>query len=304
MERMGNLCTASAVGALVCGAMLIGSAGQPAPVGIRPMARRHGTARIRHQRDNGQYESTNWAGYAVTGGKGSVTDVKASWQVPAAQCSATHANGYSSFWVGIDGWTSNSVEQVGTDSDCVSLNGKTDTPTYYAWFEFYPQPSYLVEFPSAIEPGHFISAEVTATTVTASAGPGRFGQGGSQGGTKFTVTVSDLTTGYTFSTSSTVSAAQQTSAEWIAEAPCCGNKGQVLPLAPFGVADFGSDFTGVKTTAYATVSGKTGTLASFGANVQESTMVDESSSSTVKAQPSAVSSDGTSFSVQWLNPGP
>ncbi len=33
-------------------------------------------------------------------------------------------------------------------------------------------------------------------------------------------------------------------------------------------------------------------------------MVDESNSTTLKAQPSALSSDGTSFSVQWLSPGP
>ena len=36
---------------------------------------------------------------------------------------------YSSFWVGIDGFSSSSVEQMGTDSDVV--NG---IPTYYAWY--------------------------------------------------------------------------------------------------------------------------------------------------------------------------
>lgn len=284
--------TASGVGAVVLGAMLIGSAAQPA-AGLRRIARHHGTIRIHRQRDDGTYESSNWAGYAVTGAKGAVTDVKASWQVPPAQCSTTYPNGYSSFWVGIDGWSSNTVEQIGTDSDCVSLNGKTNTPTYYAWFEFYPQAGYVIEFPKAIAPGHIISAEVKSAAGASATGP-RGGFGG--GGSKFTVTLTDATTGYTFSTSSTVPGAQQSSAEWIAEAPCCSDKqGDVLPLAPFGIVDFGSDST--------TVSNKTGALGSFGANVQESIMVDESNSSVVKAQPSAVS-DNTSFSVQWLSPGP
>ena len=42
----------------------------------------------------------------------------------------------SAFWVGLDGYSSTSVEQLGTDSDCVS--GK---PSYYAWYEMYPNPS-------------------------------------------------------------------------------------------------------------------------------------------------------------------
>jgi hypothetical protein len=290
MRLKAKLCTVSGVGAVVLGAMLAGSAAQPAPTGVRRLARHHGTARIHRQRDDGTYESTNWAGYAVTGAKGAVTDVKASWQVPPAQCSTTYANGYSSFWVGIDGWTSNTVEQIGTDSDCVSLNGKNDTPTYYAWFEFYPKGAYLIEFPRAISPGDIISAEVKATGGTAT-GP----RGGNEG-SKFTATLTDLTTGYTFSTSASVAGAQESSAEWIAEAPCCSDKqGDVLPLAPFGTVDFGSDFT--------TVNSKTGALGSFGANVQQSIMVDESNSTIVKAQPSAVS-DGTSFSVQWFSPGP
>ena len=40
---------------------------------------------------------------------------------------------YSSFWVGIDGYSSSSVEQLGTDSDCAG-----NTPDYYAWWEMYP----------------------------------------------------------------------------------------------------------------------------------------------------------------------
>ena len=46
---------------------------------------------------------------------------------------STKTNGYSSLWVGIDGYSSSTVEQVGTEADVV--NGKA---TYYAWYEMYP----------------------------------------------------------------------------------------------------------------------------------------------------------------------
>src|SRR5713226_10107549 len=87
----------------------------------------------------GSFTSTNWSGYAVTGSKGSVTDAKGSWTVPAIVGSCPSTNQYSSFWVGIDGFNSGSVEQTGTDSDC--QNGQ---PVYYAWFEFYPHASFIV----------------------------------------------------------------------------------------------------------------------------------------------------------------
>src|SRR5438105_3519625 len=82
---------------------------------------------------DGASSSTNWAGYAVTGAAGSVSNVRGSWIVPAATCAAGETS-YSSFWVGIDGFNSGSVEQTGTDSDC-----RNGVPTYYAWTEFYPK---------------------------------------------------------------------------------------------------------------------------------------------------------------------
>ena len=48
-------------------------------------------------------------------GDGTFTDVKGSWTQPTATC--TNKTAYSSFWVGLDGYNSNSVEQIGTDSD-------------------------------------------------------------------------------------------------------------------------------------------------------------------------------------------
>src|SRR2546426_7512455 len=218
---------------------------------------------------NGAATSTNWSGYAVTGPAGSVTDAKGSWIVPSVICSS--AASYSSFWVGIDGFGSNTVEQTGTDSDCQS-----GSPTYYAWYEFYPGPAFLITG-ITVRPGDRISAEAIYSSGLV------------------TVTITDTTTtAQSFTTSGGVGALRS-SAEWIAEAP--SSTGGVLPLANFGTAYLGQDNTGLSPTNYATVNGVTGPISSFGPSVQEITMV--SSSGTTEAQPSPLSTDGTSFSVAW-----
>lgn len=215
-------------------------------------------------------ESTNWSGYAVTGS--GFTQVQGSWIVPAVNCSAT-PNTYSSFWVGLDGWTSSTVEQTGTDSDC---NGAT--PSYYAWFEFYPKASKNISS-VPVSPGDVIAAEVVYN------------------GTEFVATITNQTTGASFSTKARVNRAQRSSAEWIAEAPCCTRAGGILPLSDFGIVDFGEDSTGISGTSYATDSTNSGAIGSFGTGVQESIMV--STAGAKEATPSSLSKDGTSFSVTW-----
>src|SRR5438876_9677822 len=217
---------------------------------------------------DGSFQSTNWSGYAVTGASGSVSDAKGSWTVPAIQGTCPSTNQYSSFWVGIDGFSSGTVEQTGTDSDC--QNG---VPTYYAWFEFFPHPLFLING-LTITPGDHMTAEANFNG-------------------RFTVTITDTTTGVSFSTSAKVHSAQRSSAEWIAEAP--SSSGGVLPLADFGTVSFSADT--------ATVSGVTGAIGSFGSSVQVITMV--SSSGAVKAQPSSLfGTNGDSFSVTWKSAGP
>src|SRR5712692_4471420 len=132
---------------------------------------------------NGAATSTNWSGYAVTGPAGSVTDAKGSWIVPSVTCSS--AASYSSFWVGIDGFNSNTVEQTGTDSDCQS-----GVPTYYAWFEFYPHPAFRVNS-LPIQPGDVMSAEVKYDRSTR----------------RFTVSLLNVTTGQSFRTSTKANSA-------------------------------------------------------------------------------------------------
>ena len=250
--------------------LLAAGAAAPTAVGSAPFFLTHGAR-------SGSSSSTNWAGYAVTGAKGSVTSVNGSWIEPTATCTSGKT-GYAAFWVGIDGYNSRTVEQTGTDSDC-----RGSTPAYYAWFEFYPNPSHTISR-LKISPGDTISAQVLFL-----------------GKAKFKVTLSDVTTGKSYSTTASVRNAARTSAEWIAEAP--SSVSGVLPLSNFGTVGFGYDSTSVAGTNTATVGGTTSDLGAFSTAVAI-TMVSASSASTVKALPSAISTDQTSFSVTWKSAGP
>jgi hypothetical protein len=181
-----------------------------AVVGSGPAAAsaRHGGA-IAHAADHkiSHSTSTNWSGYAVTGG--TYRTVTSSWVQPAVKCTGT---AYSSFWVGIDGDTSSTVEQTGTEADC---NGTT--PVYSSWYEMYPK--FPVNYPDVVAPGDQFTASVTTD-----------GRG------NFTLSLSNTTRGWTETVTKKLRSAKLASAEIIAEAP--SSSGGVLPLANFGTAGF------------------------------------------------------------------
>jgi Peptidase A4 family len=214
--------------------------------------------------------STNWAGYAVNTGAGAVSQVAASWVVPAVSSSIS---GYSSAWVGIDGWNSSSVEQIGTDSDYV--NGQAQ---YYAWYEMYPAGSVNLSLP--INAGDTISASVNYT-----------------GSGLFTLSITNVTKNQFYSAPQTSSQAQRSSAEWIQEAP--SSVSGVLPLANFGTISFSG--------ASATVSGTTGPADNSwsGSTLNQVDMVTKTGS--LKATSSALTDSGTpstsSFSVTFVSSG-
>lgn len=286
------------------------SAGHPIQIKATKMMRhhRHSPMLLHGERDATTSESYNWSGYAVTGPNGSVSLVLSSWVVPSVGTCSAVPEGYAAFWTGIDGWSSTTVEQIGTDSDCVNLTGtKTGAPTYYAWFEFYPQNAYLIgNYSSAgtcisgcVSPGDKMVAEVVAGSA------GTAGGTHGPGGPSFAVIIFDLTKGWEFSTSSSVPSAKQSSAEWIAETPYgCATSSGFCPLSDFGTADYGLQYTGENETAYATVSGTTQPIGSFGSSVHNAIMVNYPNGTTVMAEPSALTDNGTSFSDTWSNAGP
>lgn len=237
---------------------------------------RHQLSTIHDKLDHfdGTATSSNWSGWAVQGS--SFTSAVASWTVATAVCTGLSRNTdeYTAQWVGIDGYGDNTVEQTGTLSWCSG-----STPEYYAWYEFYPKAMYEI-LTVPVSPGNTISATVTYAS------------------SEFTVTITNVTTGKSYSTSSKVSGAQRSSAEWIVEAPCCTNSGGILPLSDFGTAYFGLDWTGVTGTNYATDSANSGDIASFGSSGVNITKL-PSSTSPQGSTCSALSTDGTSFSCTW-----
>jgi hypothetical protein len=92
---------------------------------------------------NASFSSTNWDGYALTNTSNTNTttfnSVSATWVQPAVNCNAGSSVG--SFWVGLDGWLSSSVEQGGSDAECLN----TMTPTYFLWWEMFPESVKLNE---------------------------------------------------------------------------------------------------------------------------------------------------------------
>ena len=244
----------------------------------------HAPVSILRTHDDQTWDSTNWSGYAVTGTN--AQSVSASWTVPAANCQHGPAQ-YSSFWIGIDGWSSGTVEQIGTDSDCSS-----GRPVYYAWYEFYPQPSYYAGNLTNLRPGD----EMTATVTYA--------------GSIFTATIKDGRSGASYKTTFTPSTpASRTSVEWIAEAPSSGNR--ILPLADFGTVGFSKCQATIEVAGgTSAVSGDIGsflpgnTSVSNSANVQMSTMVSDGKKPVPMATPTVLNPAGSDFSVTWDSSGP
>ncbi|HYB14107.1 MAG TPA: G1 family glutamic endopeptidase, partial [Streptosporangiaceae bacterium] len=167
----------------------------------------HGTSAggLRHQA-----ESTNWSGYAAT--TGTYTSVSASWVQPAGVCS--RGDQYAAFWVGLDGYSSSTVEQTGSEVDCVGR-----TAEYYAWYEMYPGPS--ENYSNKVWAGDQFNASVTY-----------------MGSNEFSLFIADTTQGWKHTITASLAGAARSPAEVIVEAPCCTFSGGILPLADFGTMGF------------------------------------------------------------------
>lgn len=159
-------------------------------------------------RDIRNSTSANWSGYAATGG--GFTSVSAGWTEPGVTCRSQTS--YASFWIGLDGDGSSSVEQIGTEADC--SGGR---PSYSAWYEMYPAGP--VGVPGPISPGDALHASVV-----------------SNGSGRFTLTISDRTKNWSHTYIQHLNNPALASAEVIAEAP--SDSSGVLPLSDFGSVTF------------------------------------------------------------------
>ena len=207
----------------------------------------------------------NWSGYADTSGTHQAfTKVSGSWTTPSVTCSAEDQ--ITSNWVGLDGFNSNTVEQLGTISWCYR-----GTPTYFTWYEMFPANT--VEVGTALKPGDKISASVTRT------------------GTSYALKLTDATTaGNNISVTKTCALAtcKDTSAEWISERPSFSTG--IVPQAHYNAFKL--------TSGAQTASGTAGTIGT-GPGVNAITMIDSTQAynlGTVSAL-----TGGNSFSTTWKN---
>jgi hypothetical protein len=220
--------------------------------------------RVNHPGVSGltQVSSTNWAGYADDNAAGNTyTSLAGNWTEPTGTCTSTTS--LAVFWVGIDGFTSGSVEQDGTLIEC--SGGRV---FYFTWWEMFPTNSIQV-VGSSVRPGDAISASVVRS------------------GSTYTLKVTDSThTANSFTKTETCSTCANSSAEWIAEAP--SGSGGVEPLTNFHSWTLSS----------ATVkSGSTsGVISSFPDD--ELTMINGSNA--VKASTGALNASGNGFTVTWV----
>jgi hypothetical protein len=176
--------------------------------------------------------------------------------------------------VGIDGYSSSdpTVQQIGTDSDCTKGKGKTGGgPHYYAWYQLYPESDVVLSSSTyPVTPGDAITASVQAF------------------GSVYILSISDGSKWH-FSTNQTAETQpQNSSAEWIAEAPCTGSNCKILPLADFGSIGFTSASANHQAISYS------------GFKDNQIDMTSKNGKKT-KAQTSALSGGGSAFSVTWLS---
>jgi hypothetical protein len=207
----------------------------------------------------------NWSGYADSATTdGAFTKVSGTWNTPKVTCTAEDT--ITSEWVGIDGFTSSTVEQDGTLDWCFE-----GTATYFTWYEMYPAGT--IEVGTSLAPGDSITATV------------------SRNGTNYTLSLTDAAhPANSFSKTATCAAATclDTSAEWIAERPAFS----------IGIAPLADYITWKVTGATETASGKTGTISSFSPN-DVLTMVDATDSYNLST--SSDLTTGNSFITTWHN---
>lgn len=168
----------------------------------------------------------NWSGYAAPGT--GFRSVSASWVVSRINCSGSPQQTFSAQWIGIDGYSSNSVEQDGTEADCIGRS-----PYYGAWYEMFGDNSVnggaevsLSSSRYPVYPGDSMTASVSVS------------------GTTWTLDIFDSTQGWSFSQPISWAGGQQSSAEWIVERPAVSNPNSGNPnptlaaLSDFGVSGF------------------------------------------------------------------
>jgi hypothetical protein len=208
--------------------------------------------------------SYNWSGYAdASSTAGTFSEVGGQWRTPGVLCGSEDQ--ISAQWIGLDGFSSDTVEQDGTISWCFESKA-----TYFTWWEMYPSGS--VEVGASVRPGDMIAARVSRT------------------GTSYTLSLADHThPANSFSVSQSCTSCANTSAEWISE----------RPAFPIGVVPLADYIRWSLSDATETAGGHLGTISSYPNNFKIN-MIDATDSYRLSVT-SPLTGGGHHFATYWLN---
>jgi hypothetical protein len=211
-------------------------------------------------------DSYNWSGYADT----STTDqffskVQSSWTVTPVTC--TPEDRIVAAWVGLDGLSNTTVEQVGVSAQCYE-----GSAVYFSWWDMFPSGTVTVG--TTVQPGDKITASVTRT------------------GTSYALALTDATTSGNnvhIMKTCALTTCTDTSAEVIVERPGFATTG-IAPLAQFNPMSF----TGTTVTG----GGTAGSISSF---TDEAIEILDSTSAYTLNTTGALNPAGKGFSDTWSN---
>jgi hypothetical protein len=194
--------------------------------------------------------SVNWSGFADTPSTNSpsqsVTSASGSWTIPQVNCLSGLYRNQDAFlanWVGLDGYSDGTVEQLGTATQCYE-----GVEYYYDWIEMYPAGTIEEGTQACINnnvncprPGDRITASVVSTP----------GTGANAGNNEYTLKLTDFSNpAESFDVANQACPATtclNSSAEWIVERPAfeVGPYPQFLPQAYYGQTGFTNGTVGV-----------------------------------------------------------
>lgn len=209
--------------------------------------------------------SLDWGGYVVVSNFANpqpmVVGVSGSWIVP--QVNVSQKDTFSSVWIGIGGYTDETLIQIGT-----AHNSINDSAAYSVWYELLPHYSATITTMD-VSPGDKIAASITLVDATKN---------------EWSLEIVDATKGQSFS-QNFFYASSRLSAEWIVEKPTVNN---ILS----SLADFGSVTI---TDAKVTMNTNAGTISDF--PFSQFTIYDRQNRELVTV--SSLISNGSSFTVKY-----
>jgi hypothetical protein len=189
-----------------------------------PMIRLYGPDGVPQRGPHNEGTSTNWSGYALS--TGTYTSATISWTVPKVTYISSYGSSNpntfesSSSWVGIGGYSTGDLIQLGTEQ-YVESNGTT---IYRPWYELLPASETILPGQYLVSPGDSMTASLSCTANCTA----------NNSNTTWALSMTDQTKVWTWTGNFTYESCL-CSAEWIQEAPTYGH---AVALPNYGMTPF------------------------------------------------------------------